>query len=56
MYLVAFVCLFICLSITLLKTLRIDCNEMLWRGPVWYSKKVIKFWRAIWVLIDMMRK
>ena len=33
MFLVALVCLFVCLWTTLLKTLFTDLDEILWRGP-----------------------
>ena len=41
--LVEFVCLSVCLW-TLLKKLRMDCDEMLWRGLRWYNEELIKFW------------
>ena len=39
-----FVWLAVCLVVTLFKTLRTDCNEILWRSPGWYKEQMNKIW------------
>ena len=44
MFLVAVVCLSVCLWTRLLKTLYADLDEIVWRGPGWCYKELIKLW------------